>query len=103
MVDPITTLSEAGGKARAILLLAKTQLTPETWRQGGEAVADDCCCAFIALFRATVGGSDKAVKLAERALYQATGSTSIVDWNDTPGRTLDEIHAAFDRAIAVCV
>lgn len=36
---------------------------------------------------------------AEGFLRQATGDESITNWNDTPGRTQQEVLAAYDKAI----
>ena len=40
-------------------------------------------------------------KKAIRLLEESIGGGLIPPWNDTPGRTKDEVLAAFDRAIAL--
>ena len=36
-------------------------------------------------------------------LYTALGGKSLVTWNDTPGRTFEEVLAVYDKAIATAL
>lgn len=38
-----------------------------------------------------------------RLMAKAVGRIHIDKWNDTPGRTVEEVYAAFDRAIALAM
>jgi hypothetical protein len=43
---------------------------------------------------------------ALRSLFEAAGEGDVFHlarWNDTPGRTVEEVYAAFDRAIALAM
>lgn len=84
---------------------------PGAWTQGAYARgktgrkvttrrAAVCFCAIGAM--SVAAGCDPAVEgepwEADVALRKAIGDTQIADWNDTPGRTQDEVVAALRAA-----
>jgi hypothetical protein len=85
-----------------ILRAAKALLTPETWVNRCPDFGDvDHYCALSAI--GASGGSatnHPAILLITRV---ATGKADgyVGEWNDAPGRTLADVHAAFDAAIAI--
>ena len=84
-------------KPSEILEKAKSLLTEETWGQGSERRAQGKMCAAEAIHSFLVTDQWSAETAYKRLRDQCDGS--IPDWNDTPGRTLAEVHAAFDKAI----
>jgi len=88
-----------------ILRKAKALLTPETWGQGNEGAGmppEGRMCAGIAIDFACNGQTQSFERAqANGAFRMAAQTTDIPGWNDVPGRTLDEVHAAFDKAIAI--
>jgi len=92
-----------------LLRRAKARLTPERWVRH-EPRSDDTDCVLTALersWRPSEWGQTSYARLsAQHLLWQAcigAGDCSrmcLARWNDTPTRTLDEVHAAFDQAIA---
>lgn len=55
-------------------------------------------CAVGALCEAT---GDGGLDLARSYLWQRIRTTSIADWNDRPGRTEQDVIAAFESAAAL--
>jgi hypothetical protein len=104
---------------REALVAAKARLTPDVWGQvpldtvpcvpgaafGTAWLKDQGKECLIMALSATVNGQpDEGTRyvFALRALRAALPPESdglISVWNDTPGRTLGEVHALFDRAI----
>ena len=90
---------------------AKARLTEESWKQGAGTTCDQWNtypgdCVLTALGRAAMAlDFDWSQWIAEKRLLArlATGTPagSVADWNDTPGRTLAEVHALYDAAIAL--
>jgi hypothetical protein len=101
--------AEAGMTTSEVLIAAKARLTPATWAQGADAgslVPGRRECAGIAIMFGCAGqGKDfvEPVRLFSRVTTgrDATGIGSIARWNDAPGRTLRDVHDAFDAAIAI--
>lgn len=91
------TTREVLTNARALVAQGWTQ---GDWRDGS------CYCAAGALRSVTRGMLGDAWVEAVAALKAAIGrhrfcgDREIIGWNDTPGRTQEEVIAAFDRAIA---
>ena len=81
-----------------ILVAARALLVEEGWCQG---IWPEGRCAALAIGRAGyVGGSTWAERdVAYDYLKRAIRRRDIVSWNDTEGRKLAEVLAAFDRAI----
>lgn len=77
----------------ADLRAAADVLRRDGWTQGGLS-ADGRHCAIEALFRATAGVGRALV--AHDALRSQVGK--VATWNDTPGRTADEVIAALEAA-----
>ena len=90
-----------------ILRMAKELLVKRGWWQGGfvapgKDVASCPLCAEAAVNIAATGeveGSDGS-RPARMVLDRVVGGT-LFAWNDSEGRTLAEVLAAFDRAIAL--
>jgi len=91
-----------------VLRAARERLSePGVWAQGVTSLDGDRCCLTMALSeagclrlhyqRAPNSGANpcKAVE----AMAAATGISGLTSWNDTPGRTLDEVLAVLDVAI----
>lgn len=99
-----------------ILRKARGLVVEKGWTQGaaardhGDRVVDTndpaavCYCAFGALLAAShLSGHDAACFIEGRLLppnSMAGALRPIAQFNDTPGRTKEEILALFDRAIA---
>jgi len=88
---------------REILIAAKALIPDEDhwWRGHNDSRADvvGCECPITAVRRVNVAGS----MISSIALCEAMGFKTLNDlyeWNDAPERTIAEVHAAFDRAIA---
>lgn len=92
-------------KPSEILRAAKERLTPDTWGQGsgGGCLSDGRTCAGIAIddARFELSATPAAREAAILFVYDVIGTNGIIDWNDEPGRTLEQVHAAFDKAIAL--
>ena len=65
----------------------------KTWKSGYSV------CAAVAIERMTEDDEDLRFA-AFRALHRVINDNRIEQWNDKKGRTLAEVHAAFDSAIA---
>ena len=79
-----------------ILQKAKDSLTEKTWGKGNrQERAGGTLCAAEAI---GIHGVDYTY--CTSFLRYAISTSSIVAWNDAPERTLAEVHAAFDKAIA---
>lgn len=84
----------------------KKILVEEGWRQGGGDYSRGPRCILHALAKAAfrIGdASRKEVRNAIRVLGRLTGGDPKIEptnWNDTPGRTVDEVLALCDQAIA---
>lgn len=78
------------------------------WAQGQFGSGDRCKCAVGAINEVMDEDySARADARAREALCDAIGAVvgtygpgaTIINWNDTPGRTFSEVEAAFERAI----
>jgi hypothetical protein len=107
--------------AASIILTDARALVARGWCQsrdardaGGRTVApgspDACCWSLLGAIVASSGGPERLrsdrrtladVAKASLAIGLATGEESLRDWNDAPGRTSDEVVAAFDDALAL--
>lgn len=86
-----------------VLRGARALLAVHGWCQEEFLNAAGCYCAAGALNDAagsTAQWSNGDSRDARDALKAALGEFSVLAWNDVPGRTVDEVLAAFDRAIA---
>lgn len=70
---------------------------PGGWSQGMIQL-EDRCCALIAIYRVSASGW-QTTRGAYGHFATAIGSKDIEGWNDTPGRTQQEVIAKFDQAI----
>ena len=85
-----------------VLRAARERLSePGVWVQGTEGIGDDHDCLYTALMTVrpsrSRSASHKAVELLKR---HGDALWCVPTWNDAPGRTLDEVLAVLDRAIA---
>jgi hypothetical protein len=89
-------------KVKEILVKAKDILCTKGWIQG-TFEKDGACCALGALGNATgdVAGCYFDEVEAEHVLRRVVPNGRIVAFNDTPGRTKEEVLEAFDQAIAL--
>lgn len=87
---------------KQILIEARALLTPATWIQG-ELDTGMQFCSIGAIERAA--GMDisyptvVALQLAIKPKTKQGFANAVGAWNDEPGRTLEEVHEAFDKAI----
>lgn len=102
-------------KVSEILRAGKAAIETRGWCQGDEASIfgkDGRCCAATALMAVSLWGDanglDKPYPIefpgneAMRLLKRAAGireTDPIAAWNDAPERTVDEVLAAYDKAI----
>lgn len=94
-----------------ILKAAKARLTPETWGQGdgGQSclsMPDGRLCTAMAIaWRQDSTHEERhvAIELLAKTITGASeyNSDLIPCWNDAPERTLADVHAAYDAAIAI--
>ncbi len=85
-----------------VLRAGRAAIVRDGWRQGpGYFVypAPPGHCALQALVIANASLSEDR-QAAQAALLDANGRSDIIRWNDTPGRTVDEVLALYDKAIA---
>lgn len=89
-----------------ILRSAKAVIERDGWKQGYVRLATGrSCCMTVAIWRVATGhdGDDLRVKamdfLAKAIDVKAIAGVGIIDWNDAPGRTVEEVYAAYDTAI----
>ena len=84
------------------------------WGQGYENVIalNRCHCVATAISHVIDDGGIGTSKRScwntfadandlSRGLLGTEESPDVIGWNDTPGRTADEVYAAFDKAIAL--
>lgn len=97
----------------SILVAAKALIpTEREWARGGDGFRRDYrrrvivgMCSGRALNQAALGfpmygGLDHHGRLCKAHDYmcRAAGTLAVSVWNDAPGRTISEVHAAFDLA-----
>lgn len=99
---------------RPSVLRRARDLVSTSWAQGA-AVCGDAHCVATAI-AAAISGMRRSFdehSLALRAFADANGlpylvdctgcacfADAVIDWNDDPARTLDEVLAGFDKALA---
>lgn len=91
-----------------VLKQAKALISAKGWGQGYEetVINKSCHCVATAIAAASVS-REKSIELSHQTFAKANGLNNtlgkggIIDWNDEPQRTPDEIRAAFDKAIAL--
>ncbi|RJQ09405.1 MAG: hypothetical protein C4558_06295 [Dehalococcoidia bacterium] len=83
------------------LRAAKARLEEDGWTQGEFGVDRSPHCVVGALVRVRDALGDVQIGAPEAFLARAVGRHSIIAWNDAPGRTVEEVYAAFDKAIAL--
>ena len=93
---------------KKILQAAKDKLTPETWGQGSGLIKRKQTCAAMAinLQEESVNDFMHAMQVLAQVIRPGSSYSAapgvVLDFNDTLGRTLAEVHAKFDEAIARC-
>ena len=85
-------------KPSEVLREAKAKLTSETWGKGHYRQRPGKLCTSEAIM--AVAENWESWSAARNSLVPYTGKV-IPAWNDAPERTLAEVHAAFDTAIAL--
>lgn len=88
------------------VLIEGRRRVAESWCQGtwrGWSVSGGHCAVF-AISRQNAGETTPvALAALARAVYGSNDPQGIVPWNDAPGRTKEEVLAAYDRAIAAAM
>ena len=79
-----------------ILVAARALLTPETWGKGNDG---ECIMGALGLVAQEEIWSGAYPVLSVCALGHTGGP--LFKWNDAPERTLADVHALFDAAIAI--
>lgn len=93
-------------KATKILVAAKATVAEMGWGQGNEILGGKVICAGLAITRQRSDSGVKPIFEAMDRFALAAGilggdqPIAISTWNDAPDRTLEEVNAAFDKAIA---
>lgn len=90
------------------LRAAKARLIERGWCQGDEEAIhggpDRRCCAATAIRWGSSSFTSEQWKSCEstHSLFRKANGIAgnVADWNDAPERTLDEVLAAYDKAIA---
>lgn len=80
-----------------VLRKADYEIGTVGWIQGKMHTDDGFCMLGAVNHPKVFSGAPQWWAL--RYLEDAVGSTSIVDWNDAPGRTKRQVEAAFKKAI----
>lgn len=91
-------------KIADILRAGKARIEDRGWGRGdGCSPPRGCYCVLTA-----IGGDEGdfhygAIRLFERAngIGPTESGISVIGWNDAPGRTQEEVLAAFDKAITL--
>lgn len=100
--------------ARQILEATKARLTPETWGQGSTCGWSTTSKVCLGIAFGEAQPRDLPFEDFSKVNYEARAALEgeivslgylswdvpLVRFNDKPGRTLDEVHALLDRAIA---
>lgn len=94
-----------------VLMRAKARLNADTWGQappGHLTVPEGKVCVMTALAPCSRLESETAKRLLYEAIFDRAPEYSpegfgddIAHWNDRTGRTLADVHAAYDKAIAL--
>ena len=84
---------------REVLLGAAEYLRKYGWIQWETGNHGGPRCALGALESVDI---DSVYDDAEYRLLRTVGASSVVKWNDAPGRTVEEVIAAFEKAAAEC-
>ncbi len=88
-----------------VLRAAKAELQRRGWMQNPPARDDNspCCAAQALNIYETFSNEFDSFDALQMALgIKTDGNTKwLADWNDALGRTVDEVLAAFDKAIAL--
>lgn len=83
-------------KTSEVLRAAKKRLVERGWCQGTFEDGEGRCCSIGAINRASPPCGQWPALLS----FGDVVGGSVFVWNDAPGRTLEEVLAAFDKAIA---
>ena len=84
-------------KTSVTLRAAKLYMEAHGWTQGSLGILGGPCCTRGAVFRCRCSFEDDA--RASDYMRRVIGRDSITAWNDADDRTVEEVFAAFDRAI----
>jgi hypothetical protein len=88
-----------------LLATAKARLTADTWARSGAEVKQGKVCALTALAPCARLEAMVATGLLYRAIFGAKPCNmkglAVSNWNDSPDRTLTDVHAVYDRAIDI--
>src|SRR5579872_5099756 len=90
----------------AHLLRAKRYIEEHGWCSHGPRDGSNVCVgSALALTGPWYAGGGRAWKMLGTiiAYPRSWVAVGIGDWNDTPGRTIEEVYDAFDRAIALAM
>lgn len=77
---------------------AKGKLTAKTWVNHPPQKHGEFCC-LTAFDSTEINVANTSWLKAQQAFREAINDVCIPHWNDSPKRTLQQVHAAFDKAI----
>jgi len=88
-----------------ILKAARERLVKDGWAQGHFTNVDGEHCMLGAVMEVVPVDADGYSEAdhythARYELGKAVGTQNLLEWNDYPGRQVDEVLVAFDKAIA---
>jgi hypothetical protein len=91
-------------KLSEILRAGKQRIETNGWCQGDELAIrgkepGPCCAATAPPFWINLNDVMNALDVLKRTIG-LDDSTQLANWNDAPGRTVEEVLAAYDKAIA---
>ncbi len=69
------------------------------WTQGAYAISG-CYCAQGALTKAGIGERTFRLHIDGQSLHPMVSTSALIEWNDTHGRTKEDVLAMFDASIA---
>jgi hypothetical protein len=96
-------------RVKHLLITARDELAERGWMQGDYGTVDGPKCTVGAVQWAAHGRPDwypnKGMTAEEidanHVIESVLGTWAVVDWNDTNGRTVDEVIAAYDEGIGL--
>lgn len=89
------------GPVEACLRAGRERIVKYGWIQGLWGSSWDGFCAEGAVGCGSMFACNATVPAVELLLAASEIKTSLPKWNDTPGRTVAEVLAAYDRAISL--
>lgn len=89
----------------AHLLRAKRYIEEHGWSPLGWSsfTGSQDRCVLGAMVATDANGGNDGVEVPKGVFKRAINSLNVPEWNNAPGRTVEEVYAAFDRAITLAM